>query len=208
MNLSGTKKHLQYWKNRKIDWQKAYLSTWNHPHRAYILSLLSSFSWVSLMEIGCGGGANLVAIVKRFPNRQIGGVDVNPDAIELVRNVLKGGLFKVNSGDDVMMSDKSTDVTLTDMCLIYVGPFKIKKYLTEIKRITRSRVVLCEFHHPSFFKRWWLRLTTGYHAHDYKKLLEKQGFYDIGIYKMPDEAYPQAKDMECRYLITARVLNH
>ena len=89
-----------------------------------------------------------------------------------------------------MMSDKSADVVLTDACLLYVGPFKIRKHLQEIKRVARLQVVFCELNHKSFLARWKLRLLRGYHAHNYKKLLESEGFYDVMMYKLTERDWP------------------
>jgi len=200
-----THQHKRYWAERKIDWNQAYLQTWNHPHRFLISRVLQTFNWLSLIEIGCGSGPNLVNIVKTLGGKNLGGVDVNADAIELARKTFKDGLFQVGSGDNMMLSDKSTDVVLSDACLIYVDPFQIRRYLKEVKRVTRNHVVLCEFHSKSFFQRLKLRIGSGYNAYDYKKLLEKEGFYDITIFKIPKEAWPGTPWEEFGHIITAKV---
>lgn len=201
-----TNQFKDWWRNRKVDWKKEYLSTWNHPHRFFITKVLRSFPWLSLLEIGCGGGANLANIVKGIPGRQVGGVDINPDAIALAEKSFKGGFFKINSADDIMMSDKSVDVILSDMTLIYVGPFQIGRYIKEMRRLARSCIVLCEFHSDSWWNRLALLLNSGHHAYNYRKLLEKHGFYDIMILKIPSEAWPDGRDYELfRHIIVAKV---
>lgn len=199
-----TKEHSEYWRTRVIDWKTSYLDTWNHPHRDYIVQFLKSISWLSLFEIGCGAGANLLKILKELPGRQLGGIDINPDAIELAQSTFKGGFFKVGSAEDIMMSDKSTDVVLSDMALIYVSRDKIDKYIEEIKRVARNYVLFCEFHSDSWLERLRIKATSGYSAYNYKKLLQKHGFYDIFIYKLPPEAWPGAKD-QIRHLILAKL---
>jgi len=185
-----TDEHAQYWRDRKIDWKTSYLDTWNHPHRFMISAILKTFPWMSLVELGSGPGPNLVNIIKHFTGKQVGGCDVNPEAIELAQQTFKGGYFKVCPVDDVMMSDNSVDVVLTDMCLIYISPHRMEKVMHEIKRIARHYVVLCEFHEPNWFKRMMVKYRSGYYAHDYKSLLEKHGFYDIIMYKIPPDAWP------------------
>ena len=190
--ITGLGRNTRYWQNwwekRKIDWQKDYLATWNHPHRQVLALLLKRFEWRSLFEIGCGGGANLVKIVQTFKGRSVGGCDINPDSIELARNTFEGGHFKVSSAEDVMMSDNSTDVMLSDMCLIYLSD--PNKALKEMKRITRHYIVLSELHSESWWMRLKLYLTSGYHAHNYKKLLEQHGFFNIEFIKMTEEMWP------------------
>lgn len=193
MHFYGTRTtnhHAKYWKNRKIDWKKDYQSTYNHPHRYLLSSVLSMFDWYSLIEVGCGGGANIIHLLQFFKGKQFGGVDINPEAIESCKNVFKGGIWKVGPADDIMMSDKSLDVILTDMMLIYVGNRRIMKHLKEFRRIARNSIVLCEFIEKQWYKRIWLHWKTGYYFYNYPKLLKKLGFYDIYLLKLPPLAWP------------------
>jgi len=183
-----TKKHKKWWEGRKIDWQKDYLDSWNHPHRYFISSLLTRFQWISLIEVGCASGANLMNIVKNFQGKQVGGFDVNAEAIELAKKTFQGAILKVGSVEDMMMSDDSTDVVLSDMCLIYVS--NPDKAIKEMKRVTRKYLVLSELHSESWYGRIKLRLTSGYHAHNYKTLLEKHGFYNLQFIKMTEKMWP------------------
>ena len=141
--LRTTREHSNYWIFRKIDWEKDYNSTWNHPYRYVISKVLSTLNWLSLVEIGSGSGAQLINIIKTIPrSKQLAGFDINAEAIEAGNKAIKGVLFRQCSGEDIFHGDKGTDVTLTCMMLIYVGPFKIKKYLKEIIRITIKYAVL------------------------------------------------------------------
>lgn len=191
----STEAHKKYWKNRPKDWVNGYTSpeAINHPHRKVLTYILSMFPWFSLMEIGCGPGPNLVAIVKALPKgegRQVGGVDISVDAIEAAATMVKGAKLLVNSADDMMMSDKSTDVIMSDMTLIYVGSRQIDKYLKEIKRVARNHVLFCEFYSSSWWNRLALKINTGYNAHDWSKLLRKHGFYDVARYKLTEKDWP------------------
>lgn len=204
--IKTTEDHKRYWKDRKINWDDAYLKTWDHPHRFLISDVLSRLNWISLMELGCGAGANIKNILSRLRGKQVGGVDINPEAIELCDKTFKGGVFKVGSSDDVMMSDSSTDVVLSDMALIYVGPRKIDRYIREIKRIGRKYVVLCEFHSNSLWNRIALKMNSGYNAYNYEKLLQKHGFYDIMIRKIKEEEWPGGNPQKTfGYIIVAKI---
>lgn len=140
-----------------------------------------------------------------MPGRQVGGVDINPDAIEYAQKRFKGALLKVNAGDDIIMSDQSTDVMLSDMYMIYVSPMKMTKQLAEFKRLARSFVVMFEFHSTSFWQRLVVKWREGYNVYDWPKLLEKNGFDDIQIYKISKEAWPES-DLQQKYgyIIVAR----
>ena len=201
-----TSQHKRFWERRKIDWSAHYTATWDHPHRTLIMYALQSFPWVSLWEVGCGSGPNLVRIIKHgFQGRQLGGSDVNSDAIETARKTFKGGKFHCESSEDMLLSDRAVDVMLSDAHLIYIGPFKIKKVLGEMIRITRNNLVLCEFHSTSWLKRWLFRLKTGYNAYDYRKLLEELGCYDIKIVKIPKEFWPGEPWEKMGHIISCKI---
>lgn len=202
--MKTTKSQSKWWGNRVLDWKTSYLDTWNHPHRYLITAALNTFDWQSLMEMGVGGGANLKNIITLLKGKQVGGVDVSPTAIQFCEDNFKGGVFKVGSTEDLMMSDKSADVILSDMTYIYVGPFKIKKNIKELRRVARNRILLCEFYIKSPIQRLLLYLKSGYFAHNWPKLLKKYGFWDIVIMKLPKEAWPGGLQEKYCYLIKAR----
>lgn len=201
--LRTTKKHKEYWQKRDIDWQKEYTATWNHPHRALLCEILKTFEWKSLIEIGCGSGANLIRILKDFRGVQVGGIDINAAAIETAKKTFTGGVLKVGVGDDIMLSDNAADVILTDRTLIYVSPRHIGDYIKEIRRIGRHRIILCEFYEPRWLRRIKLRWTSGYHAYDYPRLLHHYGFYDIILYQIPSQLWPG--DTYPSFVITAKI---
>lgn len=76
-----TKKHKMYWKKRDIDWSKAYWTP-EHPHRQVIVNILNGYTFNSVLEVGCGVGANLYCLKKALPHLKIAGCDINPQAIE------------------------------------------------------------------------------------------------------------------------------
>lgn len=205
--LKTTKKHLQFWKERKIDWEHDYFATWNHPHRDLIVRALAREPFASVLEIGCASGPNLYRIQKQYPGVQVGGIDASADAIEAAKRLVpSAALLETGSADDLFASDKSADVVLTDMCLIYVGPVRIHKVMKEIKRIARTRVVFCEFNSTSFIKQLGLAIASGYWAYDWKKLLEHEGFHDVTLEKIPEEAWPGGEPQKSfGYIITARL---
>lgn len=196
----------KYWLKDRFDekYWLDYLNTWNHPHRLYLVSILKNLPFIALFEVGCGSGPNIKTIINYLPGKTLGGVDINPKAIEIANKTFKGGHFRVASGDNIIMTDKSTDVILSDMCLIYVGPRKIKDYLKEMKRIARNHIVLHEYHEKNWWRRQWLRIFSGRHSYNYKKLLNKLGYYDIMTIKMP-KFDKEDNEHRFRYTIIAKV---
>lgn len=180
-----TKQHQNWWKNRKVDWMKEYVSTWNHPHRQFISEILTQLPWQSIYEMGCGPGPNLVQIIKKFPQNMVGGSDINADAIKVAKSILQGAPLDVCPHDNIMASDKFTDLVLTDRTLMYVSFFKIKKVIKEMKRVCRTGVIIVEYHTDSWWEKVLLFLSSGMYAHNYGKLLRKEGFYDMVKVNMP-----------------------
>lgn len=212
--LKSTKQHKDYWKDRKINWSQSYLygidpvsnkPMWNHPHRDMIVQALKSFNWFSLWEAGCGPGPNLMKIISVFKDKQVGGSDVSEDAIELARKTFVGGLFHVESVEDMLLSDNSVDVMLTDATLLYIGPRKIDKAIHELVRSARSHLVLCELHSNNWWKRLLYRFKTGYNVYNYRKLLSKHGCYDIRAFKIPKEVWPGEPWQKFGHIIIAKI---
>ncbi len=205
MTIHGTKRNIAWWRNRKIDWQQAYFTPL-HPHRMLIIEELRKTVFGSLLEVGCAVGANLALIQRYFPKAGLGGMDVNEEAIKQAKlNCPQIVNLEVSNGKEVFYSDKSSDVLLTDMCLIYVAPWNIKQLLTEIKRVTRTKVIFVEFHHPSFWKRLYLSFG-GYWSYNYLKLLPKLGFYDVQVKKLTEQDWPGGQPQkDYGFIITARV---
>lgn len=202
--MKTSKSHLNYWKDRKIDWKKEYFDTHGHPHRELILKALSYMRFQSVLEIGCGAGANLLRILFAFPGTQVGGFDISPDAIKTAKeNLPKAYHLDTSPAHDLFISSKSTDVIITDACLIYMGPIMIHRVIKEIKRVARGHIVFCEFHSPSFLDRIKLYWKTGYFAHNYLKLLKHHGFYDIQIRKIPPKFWPGTPWEQYGHIITA-----
>lgn len=205
--MRTTKSQEKYWKNRKIDWKKEYFDTWKHPHRYLITAMLKQFSWHSLFEVGVGGGPNLVNIITYIKGKQVGGCDINQDAIDMCNKEFKGGVFKLGPAYDLFMSDKSCDVILSDMTMIYIGPRYIHKTIKELRRVTRKEIILCELVEENPLKRLWLYLKEGYFFYNYPKLLKKYGFYNIIKVKIPPEVWGGLQG-KYAYLIRAKSPKH
>ena len=195
----------KYWKNRKIDWHEGYFTP-EHPHRQLIIDALKQFKFRSVLEVGCGAGANLYKIKQNFPNVDVGGLDWNAAAIEEAKVMLpRVAVLQVGEANDIFLSDRGADILLSDHCLIYLDSANVNKAIKEFKRIARNGIVLCEFHSANFFKRLLIKLTSGYNTYDYQKLLKKYGFYDIEITPLSVKDWPDTeKENGLRCIITAR----
>jgi ubiquinone/menaquinone biosynthesis C-methylase UbiE len=201
----STKRWTDWWRNRVCDWQQAYGSTTDHPHRELIVNAIKERGKpITILEGGCATAPNLVCILKKFPDVKVGGFDVSPSAVSIAAQTIPSGHFLESDITNFFYSTKCTSVFLTDACLIYVGKEKIKSVLKEIARITYDYVVFCEFHSTSWLERLGLKLTSGYNAHNYQKLLQSAGYFDIQIKKIPKATWPGMPWERFGYIISAR----
>lgn len=199
-------RHIKYWKNRVMDWKQGYWA--DHPHRELIIKALRGMNFGSVVEFGCASGYNLHKIRQNFPHSEIGGIDISEEAIETAKKLLPDdtAVLEVSSADSVFLSDKSSDVVLTDMVLIYFDPMSIKNVLEEMRRVARKYVILVEFHHTNWLKRLALRLLTGYNSYNYRKLLLKHNFHDLEFYKLTEKDWPGGNPQkEFGWLIVGKV---
>lgn len=110
--------------------------------------------------------------------------------------------FKVGNIDAIPFHGESYDLVLTDACLIYIGPDKIRRALREIKRVGYNNMMFVEFHSNSWLKRSALRVVSGYYAYNYQELLERYYFKHIKIHKIPKEVWPGKPWQEFGVVIT------
>lgn len=203
-----TKFFRKYWQKRKIDWEQAYMTP-DHPHRFLIINKLRDFKFFkTVLEVGCGAGANLYRIKTVFPWVDIGGIDWNKDAIETAKKYLpRVSILQVGEATDIYLSHKGTDILLSDMCFIYLDRKNFRKAIKEAKRVAKVGVIFCEFHHSSWLMRKLLKWTTGYNVYDYKKELKKEGFYDIKMTKIQEQDWPGGEPQRSfGWVISARTI--
>jgi len=187
--MKNTKYFKKYWQTRKMDWSKNFDP--DHPHRQRIIEAISMFRFRSILEVGCGVGPNLYKIKQVFSHADVGGLDWNADAIEEAKRKLpRASILQVGEANDIYISDKGSDLLLSDMCYIYLDKKNFRKAIDEAKRVARVGVIFCEFHSANWFKRLYLKMISGYNAYDYRKELRRVGFNDIKIYKLTDEDWP------------------
>ena len=103
-------------------------------------------------------------------------MDINAQAIKVAEAVLaqegiRNAAVFVGRADELRcLGDKSVDVALTDATLMYVGPDKIMRAISELVRVTRKGMIFNEWHlfEANRPRPYW------YYAHwvyDYQRLL-------------------------------------
>lgn len=155
-SIVGTR--LQEWRWRSMSVNKGYGMEKRfdlnniHPHRTLLINQFSNRApFDRVLEIGCNTGANLYHLARSFPGAQLDGIDVSSKAIEAgIKMMADAGIqnvyLNVRKADELdIFDDKSIDIVLTDATLMYIGPDKIRKVLSEMIRISRKALVINEW---------------------------------------------------------------
>lgn len=136
----------------KKNWAQNFLDTSDHPHRKQIFEAFYKFKNLkSVLDLGCGPGANIVTIRKKFPDIELIGVDINSEAIRVGQAYFaskeenKVKLIK-GKADAVPLYDKSVDVVLIDALLMFITPNLIDNVITETVRLAKKGIVINDYH--------------------------------------------------------------
>ena len=191
-----------YWKNRPLDdskrdwdynsnnWITDYYCSALHEHRKVIIEELEKLQpFKSVLEIGCNIGPNLLRIRDIFPKVKLAGVDINETAIAEGKKILKNVDLKVADIDELPFKKRSFDIVLADAVLIYVGPDKINKVISEMKRVSKKGIVLVEWHDDDSATG----IVKEFHwCRNYKSLLEAFG-YKVEVRRILKSEWPTKK---------------
>ena len=189
------------------------------PHRVWLVDKILShleitsqrnleLGHTSVLEIGCGCGANLEVIARRAPLLRLVGVDISPASIAVGRErFAELGLRVITlvegQADNLSgFADASIDVVFTDAMLLYIGPDKIQACIEEMRRIARRAIILLEMHMDG------IGLDGSYtrdgFVRDYRGLCKQLG-NDIKLTRMPPEKRPAGRWPKYGTLIEVRV---
>jgi ubiquinone/menaquinone biosynthesis C-methylase UbiE len=109
-----------------------------HARRLHddVVAAAEAFAFAAVLDVGCGTGATLAALVAARPGLQARGVDLSPRMIEVARERL-GDLADVEVADaeQLPLADAAVDlVTCVDSLHHYPHP---EVALAEMRRVTR-----------------------------------------------------------------------
>ncbi len=154
--MIATETATRYWTTRHETygpgWTEHYWESWRAPHRQQIVRALERIGpWDSLLELGCGPGANLRLIHGRWPGARLHGLDGNADAVAYTRarmaefecsdrvtvehDRLPDGLLRYTDGFDVILSCYA---------LAYLDPGDLARALHLALGLARVAVVIAE----------------------------------------------------------------
>ena len=143
--------------------------------------MIGDLDIMSIAEIGCGAGHNLISLSELNPNYTLVGVDPNLYAvIKAIQNkvtALTGDCF------DTYLKSSYYDLVFTSGVLMHVAPEDMGRAVEEISRIARKYILIIEYYSEK-------EESVNYHGHndllwkrDYKNLFpnyQKGGFLGKG----------------------------
>jgi SAM-dependent methyltransferase len=205
--LFGTRVDEAIWKQRSHSHVRKGLENVLLPHRVWLVDKILSHLEItsqenevqvhpSVLEIGCGCGANLEVIARRAPLLRLVGVDISPASIAVGRERFAelglGGITLIEGQADNLsaFADASIDVVFTDAMLLYIAPDKIYICIEEMRRIARRAIIFLEMHLDGIGSDGFY--TRDGFVRDYRELC-KQLSNDIKLTHMPTEKRPAGR---------------
>ncbi len=101
----------------------------------------------SIAEFGCNVGMNLRALRNIFPDINLTGVDINPDAINNV-NRWGGAHGVLGSIVDLDLKEKF-DLTFTKGVLIHINPNLLNSVYENLYKYSTRYILVAEYYNPS-----------------------------------------------------------
>lgn len=115
--------------------------------RKKLINLLNTidFEKMSVLEIGCGPGGNLIEIIKRSPSNLVA-VNISNDMVELAKNNTLNTIkiLKID-GETLPFSDSEFDIVFSVTVLQHnTDEEKLRKLISEICRVSKKKIYLFE----------------------------------------------------------------
>lgn len=148
----------------------------------------------TVLDIGCGGGANIARLLELCPKGTIHGIDISEESVAFARRRNKRWLKKrcfIGQGNVLRLpyNDAQFDA-VTAFETVYFWQ-NLSVTFTEVRRVLRPGgmfLICCEASNPEN-DTWTSRIEnmTVYSPEELKKLLVIAGFIDISLYQQEKE---------------------
>ena len=146
-----------------------------------------------ILDIGCGGGANLKRLMQRSPKAKVTGVDYSPVSVEKSRSVnadaIASGRCKVlEASVESLPFEDNTFAMVTAFETVYFWP-DIENSFAEVRRILAPGgrlLIVNEDDGLTDNNEKWEKLIDGMHTYtpdELKTHLTAAGFKDIAIHQ-------------------------
>jgi pseudaminic acid biosynthesis-associated methylase len=111
--------------------------------------LLEAHAIRSVLEVGCGQGANLAPIARRLEPADVWGIDVGNVALERARRNAPGVNVVLSRARQLPFRDRFVDLTFTVGVLIHQSEDGLPLVVDELVRCSARFVLWAEYHAPA-----------------------------------------------------------
>lgn len=178
-------------------WGRIILRGMNKGHAPLSKWGMSYLKWSpewSLLDVGCGGGANLAEMSIRCPEGSVYGIDISEESVKFARkknrDLLGKRCFIEQGSVEKLPYENEMFNVVTAFETIYFWSDLLQSF-TEIARVLKKDgifLICCEMSDPSN-TMWTSRIDgmTIYPVRELRSLLSRSGFTDISVYKRRKE---------------------
>ena len=153
------------------------------------LSHVSFCEGMTMLDIGCGGGATLKRLIKRSKDGQVYGIDISEVSVSKARKVNKSLLGKQvfvqqGSANDLPFEDSKFDL-VTAVETVYFWP-ELPDCLKEVRRVLKPGGQFAIMVEVIDADSMWTNVVEGmtaYSPEQLKEMLEVAGFVNTGIHR-------------------------
>ena len=178
-------------------WGRIILRGRNKGHAPLAKWGMSYLKWSpewSLLDVGCGGGANLAEMSIRCPEGSVYGIDISEESVKFARkknrDLLGKRCFIEQGSVEKLPYENEMFNVVTAFETIYFWNDLLQSF-TEIARVLKKGgifLICCEMSDPS--NTIWTSRIDGMTIHpvrELRSLLSRSGFTDISVYKRRKE---------------------
>lgn len=135
-----------YWLRRGRDYYAGRVeSPCEQAMRREVLDLISSSAPARVLEYGVGNASFLKKLHERLPGTECHGVDISATQLATARATFPEGRYAVSDLSKLDFPDAHFNVVYGIGVLIYLPPDERARALTELRRVTRDRLVAVEY---------------------------------------------------------------
>lgn len=181
-------------------WGRMILRGMNRFHAALARRGMRHIDWQpdwTVLDIGCGGGANVRQLLKRCPEGRVYGIDLSAESVAFARRHNAKELDRrcfIRQGDvcSLPYGDGTFDAATAFETVYFWSP--IERALGEVARVLRPGgcfLISLEASDPEQGRMWTERIEgmTVYSAPRLEELLRRAGFSDIQVIQRKEEAH-------------------
>lgn len=153
------------------------------------LGLVSFGNGMTMLDIGCGGGATLKRLLKKSPGGKVYGIDISAESVAKAKSVnqkLLGSRVFVEQGSaDSLPWDNRTFDVVTAVETVYFWP-DLPKCFQEVKRVLKPGGQFAIMLEVIEGDSVWTTVVDGmtvYPPEQLKDMLEQAGFSDVEVFR-------------------------